>query len=79
MYRIRRWTDEGWRALAEALTQRGLAVVVTGGPAQAEKEYLDRVWNPVRPPVERMDGRLDGANWRSSCPEPQSMSVRTRR
>jgi heptosyltransferase-3 len=59
MHRIRRWTDAGWRALAEALTLRGLAVVVTGGPAQAEKEYLDRVWNPVRPPVERMDGRLE--------------------
>jgi heptosyltransferase-3 len=59
MFRIRRWTDEGWRKLAEALTQRGLAVVVTGGPAQAEKDYLDRVWNPVRPPVERMDGRLE--------------------
>ena len=59
MFRIRRWTDEGWRALAEALTQRGLKVVVTGGPAPAEKEYLDRVWNPVRPPVERMDGRLE--------------------
>lgn len=59
MHRIRRWTDAGWRALAEALTLRGLAVVVTGGPVQAEKEYLDRVWNPVRPPVERMDGRLE--------------------
>jgi heptosyltransferase-3 len=59
MFRIRRWTDEGWRALAEALTLRGLAVVVTGGPAPAEKDYLDRLWNPVLPPVERMDGRLE--------------------
>jgi len=58
MYRIRRWTDEGWRALAQALTKRGLTVVVTGGPDKAEKDYLDRVWNPVQPPVERMDGRL---------------------
>jgi heptosyltransferase-3 len=45
-------------ALAEALRQRGFAVVVTGGPGQAEKQYLDRVWNPVRPPVERLEGRL---------------------
>jgi heptosyltransferase-3 len=59
MHRIRRWTDEGWRALAQALTLRGLAVVVTGGPAQAEKKYLDRVWSPVLPPVERLDGRLE--------------------
>jgi heptosyltransferase-3 len=58
MYRIRRWTDVGWRALAEALTQRGLTVIATGGPGQAEKDYLDRLWSPVRPPVERMDGQL---------------------
>lgn len=58
MFRIRRWTDNGWRALAEALAKRGLAVVVTGGPALAEKEYLDRVWNSSRVPIERMDGRL---------------------
>lgn len=59
MFRIRRWTDEGWRGLAQALTERGLNVVVTGGPALAEKEYLDHVWNSARPPVERMDGSLD--------------------
>jgi heptosyltransferase-3 len=58
MYRIRRWTNEGWLALAQALTKRGLTVVVTGGPDKAEKGYLDRVWNPVQPPVERLDGRL---------------------
>jgi heptosyltransferase-3 len=60
MFRIRRWTGAGWRALADALRQRGLAVVVTGGPDPAEKDYLDRVWNPLTPEVERLDGRL---NW----------------
>jgi heptosyltransferase-3 len=59
MYRIRRWTDAGWRALAEALHDRGLAVVVTGGPSAAERDYLDSLWNPLWPPVERTDGRLD--------------------
>ena len=59
MYRIRRWTDEGWRALVKALSERGLNVIVTGSPAQNEKAYLDQVWNPVCPPVERMDGKLD--------------------
>jgi len=58
MFRIRRWTDEGWRALAEALRQRGLSIVVTGGPAPDEKDYLDRIWNSAQPPVERLDGRL---------------------
>jgi len=59
MYRIRRWTDAGWRALAQALHERGLKVVVTGGPSADERDYLDRLWNTVRPGVERCDGRLD--------------------
>lgn len=59
MYRIRRWTDEGWRGLAEALNLRGLAVVATGGPAAAERAYLDQLWDPVTPAVERLDGQLD--------------------
>ena len=59
MYRFRRWTDEGWRALAQALRARGLAVAVTGGPDPAERRYLDALWGPLDPPVERLDGRLD--------------------
>jgi heptosyltransferase III len=59
MYRFRRWTDEGWRALARALVTRGLTVLVTGGPDPAECSYLDALWGPVDPPVERLDGRLD--------------------
>ena len=51
MYRIRRWTDSGWRALAQALHERGLKVVVTGGPSADERDYLDRLWDPVRPGV----------------------------
>jgi heptosyltransferase III len=58
MYRVRRWTDDGWRALAEALAQRGLAVIATGGPAAQERDYLDRLWEPVRTRIERTDGRL---------------------
>lgn len=59
IYQNKRWTDEGWHALAETLRQHGLVVVVvTGGPAQAKKLYLDRVWNPVRPSVDRVDGWL---------------------
>jgi heptosyltransferase-3 len=59
MYRFRRWTDVGWRALALALAERGLAVVATGGPDPAERAYLDALWSPVAPPVQRLDGRLD--------------------
>jgi heptosyltransferase-3 len=55
----KRWTDAGWRSLARGLSERGLAVVVTGGPAEAERDYLDRVWREAELPVHRLDGRLD--------------------
>jgi heptosyltransferase-3 len=58
MFRIRRWTDAGWRALARALADRRLAVITTGGPSAAEKAYLDRVWQEADPPVVRLDGKL---------------------
>ena len=57
-FQFRRWTDEGWRELAQALTQRGLKVVATGAPDQAERDYLDRVWNIRNTPVTRLDGKL---------------------
>jgi heptosyltransferase-3 len=59
LYRFRRWTDEGWRVLAGALAERGLKVFATGGPDPAERAYLDRVWEGVEPPVERLDGKFD--------------------
>jgi heptosyltransferase-3 len=59
LYRFRRWTDEGWRALARALAERGLKVIATGGPDPAERAYLDALWQASEPPVERLDGKLD--------------------
>ena len=58
MFRIRQWTDAGWRELACGLAERGLTVIATGGPDPAEKAYLDRVWS-ADVPVVRLDGRLD--------------------
>jgi heptosyltransferase-3 len=56
MFRYKRWTDAGWRALAAGLSARGLAVVATGGPGEAERRYLDGVWNGTD--VQRRDGVL---------------------
>jgi lipopolysaccharide heptosyltransferase III len=58
MFHYKRWTSEGWRALAAELTKRGLQVVATGGPASDERAYLDEVWAGAT--VTRVDGRL---NW----------------
>jgi heptosyltransferase-3 len=56
MFRYKQWTDEGWRAVARALQARGLTVVVTGGPSQSERTYLDAVWTDAA--VFRVDGKL---------------------
>jgi len=60
MFRYKQWTVEGWRALAAWLSGRGLTVVASGGPGEAERAYLDEVWGKETP-VRRLDGRLD---WR---------------
>ena len=54
MFRYKRWTRDGWRALAQALAGRGLALVATGGPAEAERRYLDDLWSGID--VRRADG-----------------------
>jgi heptosyltransferase-3 len=56
MFQYRRWTDAGWKALASALAERGLRVVITGGNDIDEKCYLDRLWDGI--PVTRLDARL---------------------
>ncbi len=57
MFRYKQWTQGGWRALAAALIARGLKVVATGGPGEAERRYLDAVW--AGSAVQRLDGQLD--------------------
>jgi heptosyltransferase-3 len=61
MFRYKRWTTEGWRALAAALAERGLAVIATGGPGLEDRRYGDEVWSQgadVAPTVRRLDGVL---------------------
>jgi len=61
MFRYKQWTKTGWRALAAFLAGRGLTVVATGGPAESERRYLDKIWGEGAPPVVRRDGQLDWA------------------
>jgi heptosyltransferase-3 len=44
MYRYKRWTTAGWRELAAAISARGLVVMATTGPGEAEHRYLDEVF-----------------------------------
>ncbi len=55
MFTYKRWTAEGWRALAAALRQRGLRVVTTG--AKGDRDYLDQIWHDTD--VIRFDGKLE--------------------
>jgi lipopolysaccharide heptosyltransferase III len=59
MFRYKQWTKGGWRELATALSARGLSVIATGGPAEAERHFLDDVWSGAPAPVLRVDGQLD--------------------
>ena len=58
MFRYKQWHADGWRALAAALTERGLTVVATGGPGSVERRYLDEVWRGAAG-VRRLDAQLD--------------------
>jgi heptosyltransferase III len=58
MFHYKRWSKNGWRVLATELTKRGLTVVATGGPGEAERRYLDEVWDGAAP-IHRLDGQLD--------------------
>ncbi len=54
MFVYKRWTAEGWGALAAGLRERGCAVAVTG--AASDRDYLDAIWRDA--PVVRLDGKL---------------------
>jgi heptosyltransferase-3 len=58
MFRYKQWSKNGWRELAAALAARGLSVIATGGPAEAERRYLDDVWSDCPTRVRRLDGQL---------------------
>jgi heptosyltransferase III len=59
MFHYKRWHSEGWRALAAALIERGLAVVATSGPSAQDRGYCEEVWGAQDTTlVRRPDGVL---------------------
>jgi heptosyltransferase-3 len=59
MYRYKQWTEAGWRALAQAISARGLALVATGSSDVTERAYLEALWTQGGVAIKRLDGRLD--------------------
>lgn len=55
-FRYKQWHVSGWRAAAQHLQARGLALVATGGPSAKEQAYLDVVWDGLE--ISRRDGAL---------------------
>lgn len=58
MFEYKRWTIDGWVELIRSLRAAGLAVVLSGGPAQAEREYAERVASVSGEPVLNLVGEL---------------------
>ena len=61
MYRYKAWTDDGWRALIRWLNAQGLRVVISGGPAEHEREAVSALLAGVDLPdgsVIDVSGRL---------------------
>lgn len=58
MFEYKRWTIDGWVELIRSLRAAGLAVVLSGGPAQAEREYAERVAAAAGEPVLNLVGEL---------------------
>ncbi len=58
-WRYKQWNDDGWRSLVRCLLDRACTVVVTGGPGDEERRYLERVLGDLRSPrLIPLPGRL---------------------
>ncbi|MBU4609814.1 glycosyltransferase family 9 protein [Achromobacter sp. GG226] len=61
-WRYKQWHDAGWCALTARLHEAGVQVLVSGGPGEAESQYLDRILAPlpadVRAALIRIQGKL---------------------
>lgn len=57
-FRYKQWTMPGWQALARHLSERGLRIVITGGPGAAEDAYIERVARGLSAGVTNTAGKL---------------------
>lgn len=61
-WRYKQWHDQGWRGLMQRLHQTGVQILLSGGPGDAESQYLDRIVAPLdaetRGALIRVQGKL---------------------
>jgi heptosyltransferase III len=58
-WRYKQWSDDGWRSLIQCLLGRAFTVVVTGGPGDDERRYLEGVLGDLSSPgLIPLPGRL---------------------
>jgi heptosyltransferase-3 len=58
MFRYKQWRLEGWIEMTRWLCARGFAVVLSGGPADREREYAEQIVAEVGSDVLNLVGRL---------------------
>jgi lipopolysaccharide heptosyltransferase III len=57
-FRYKRWHAAGWHALMAWLRGEGLHVVITGGPGEEERAYVQEVLAGAKAPIVDLGGRL---------------------
>jgi heptosyltransferase-3 len=62
MWRYKRWTDEGWRALIKHLVANDKRVVITGGNREEERTYCDSLANDYAENVISIAGKTSFSN-----------------
>ncbi|VBD52552.1 lipopolysaccharide core biosynthesis heptosyltransferase [Burkholderia pseudomallei] len=58
MFRYKQWHEDGWVDLVRWARSSGFAVALSGGPAQAERDYAARIARAAGEPVLNMTGEL---------------------
>ena len=58
----KRWHADGWHAVVEHLAERGLRVLVTGSPSEADLDYIENTLRLADGPAESLAGRLSLAD-----------------
>lgn len=59
---FKRWHKTGWQAVVKALADHGLRVLVSGGPSDKDKAYIEDTLELTKGPAESLAGKLSLAD-----------------